>query len=44
MVFPLQAELFLRLGDGVGALCELFRQRREPLGWLVSYVTSLRAY
>lgn len=44
MVFPLQAELFLCLGDGVGAQYEPLRQRREPLGWLVSYVTSLRAY
>lgn len=44
MVFPLQAELFLRLGDGVEALYEPLRQRWDPLGWLVSYVTSLRAY
>lgn len=44
MVFPLQAELFLRLGDGVVTQYEPLRQRREPLGWLVSYVTSLRAY
>lgn len=44
MVFPLQAELFLCLDDGVEVQYEPFRQRREPLGWLVSYVTSLRAY
>ena len=44
MVFPLQAELFGVLTMGVGALYEPFRKRWEPLGWLVSYVTSLRAY